>query len=261
MSVHHLAAAATADDQTSLHASSLTDPASSWCRADAFAELTWSVIEAPGIKEARHELMRRSAELMDTFGVGLTRVFDDGDLGYVGLLGDGARVAGNLEQRLGEGPAWEAHVRRVIVRCDDLARERRWPRYAAALTGSTQIRAVMALPLTTAGDVLGSLVVYSENPGHFAGERLHAGRLLAAHASAALATVAGRVKAHNLEVALRTNRDIATAVGIVMDRFRIPNDQAFAYLRELSQRRHLKLADLADRIVVSGEIPKLPSVP
>jgi AmiR/NasT family two-component response regulator len=67
--------------------------------------------------------------------------------------------------------------------------------------------------------------------------------------------VAARDRVANLEVALQTNRRIAMAIGIVMARRGFTEQQAFAQLRAESQRQHRKLRELAEDIVLTGEVP------
>ena len=62
-------------------------------------------------------------------------------------------------------------------------------------------------------------------------------------------------EAANLRVALSSNRRIGTALGILMYRFKIGNDESFTLLRETSQRLNRKLGDIADEVVLTGELP------
>jgi AmiR/NasT family two-component response regulator len=43
------------------------------------------------------------------------------------------------------------------------------------------------------------------------------------------------------------------AVGILMERHRLTTDQAFGFLRDLSQRENVKLRDIAEQILYTGE--------
>lgn len=58
--------------------------------------------------------------------------------------------------------------------------------------------------------------------------------------------------AEHLEVALVSNRRIGMAMGILMERHRLTEEQAFDRLRDLSQRRNTKMRQLADQIVYTG---------
>jgi GAF domain-containing protein len=244
-----------------LHGTSNTPPDGCSCDPQEFAELTREVAGAEQIRAARATVVERAAALLGTPWVALTRPFEGDQLGFVALSAEEARTACRAEQRLHEGPGWDVHQRRCQVAADDLVADGRWPRYAELLAADTAIRSLVAVPLLSGPVLLGALIGYADRPGHFAGDRRHRAELLGAHVGAALGAVAARIKAANLEVALRTNREISTAVGIVMDRLRITDDQSFGYLRELSQRQHLKLSELAERIVVTGEVPAVPAGP
>ncbi|MCF6506874.1 ANTAR domain-containing protein [Blastococcus sp. MG754426] len=43
------------------------------------------------------------------------------------------------------------------------------------------------------------------------------------------------------------------AMGILMERHRMTQAQAFDHLRDLSQRRNVKLRDVAEQIIYTGE--------
>jgi DNA-binding response OmpR family regulator len=62
-------------------------------------------------------------------------------------------------------------------------------------------------------------------------------------------------KAANLERALASNRQIGTAMGVLMARLKLTEEQAFDLLRETSQHRHRKLRDIAEEVALTGEIP------
>ncbi|MEO9239828.1 MAG: ANTAR domain-containing protein [Jatrophihabitantaceae bacterium] len=61
-------------------------------------------------------------------------------------------------------------------------------------------------------------------------------------------------RADNLETALVSSRTIGMAMGIAMERHRMSSDQAFNLLRRLSQRRHRKLREIADEVIMTGEV-------
>lgn len=64
-----------------------------------------------------------------------------------------------------------------------------------------------------------------------------------------------RDKIANLEIALQSSRRIGQALGIMMDRLAVTEDEAFTRLRMASQRSHRKLRDIAEEIVYTGQIP------
>lgn len=61
----------------------------------------------------------------------------------------------------------------------------------------------------------------------------------------------------HLEEALRTSRRIGAAVGIVMATLKVDESAAFAVLVEASQHSNVKLRDIADQLVHSGDVSEL----
>ncbi len=59
----------------------------------------------------------------------------------------------------------------------------------------------------------------------------------------------------HLETALRSSRRIGIAMGIVMERHRVTEDQAFGVLVRLSQESNVKVRDIAARVVETGQLP------
>lgn len=64
-----------------------------------------------------------------------------------------------------------------------------------------------------------------------------------------------QAKTRNLEVALATSRTIGMALGIIIERCRLSPEEAFTVLRQISQRDHRKLRDVASELVFTGVIP------
>lgn len=156
-----------------------------------------------------------------------------------------------------EGIAHEALATRCIVVLSDIETEPRWPAYRAAVTARRlPIRSAVAYPLTVAEHDLGALALYSNTPGYFDDPaQRDVGTLLAAHAAIALETTYVSDKASNLQVALQSNRVIGMALGILMAHHQLTEDGAFDLLRAASQRNHVKLRELAEQVVLTGETP------
>jgi hypothetical protein len=57
-----------------------------------------------------------------------------------------------------------------------------------------------------------------------------------------------------LRVALQNSRDIGTALGILMNRYKITRDAAFDLLRTASQRNNRKVRDLALEVIETGTV-------
>lgn len=62
-------------------------------------------------------------------------------------------------------------------------------------------------------------------------------------------------KIANLEQALKTARTIGMALGIVMERQKLSEFEAFQVLVHFSQRTHRKLNAIAEELVFTGRLP------
>ena len=65
---------------------------------------------------------------------------------------------------------------------------------------------------------------------------------------------AARARADNLEIALRTNRRIGAAVGVLMSEYCLSPEDAFDLLRVVSQDTNCKIIDLAEDVLYTGTL-------
>jgi PAS domain-containing protein len=164
---------------------------------------------------------------------------------------DDVVIACDLAQyELSEGPCLSAIVDGLFC-VHDTERELRWPNFAqrAAAVG---VRSVVAVQLMTARGPIGALNAYSDKPDAFDEESELIARALATQAAVALARA---TMEENLRAGLATRETIGQAVGILVERRRITPEQAFEALVRSSQHTHLKLRDLAQLVVDTGEDP------
>jgi AmiR/NasT family two-component response regulator len=64
---------------------------------------------------------------------------------------------------------------------------------------------------------------------------------------------AAMAHAAELQRALVSNRRIGMAMGILMERHRLTEEHAFDRLRDLSQRSNVKLRDVAEQVIYTGD--------
>ncbi|WP_160005893.1 GAF and ANTAR domain-containing protein [Nocardioides sp. AX2bis] len=157
-----------------------------------------------------------------------------------------------LQYEFDQGPCLDAIRQHEWVHSTDLALDPRWPVWGPRTVEETGIRSMMAFRLFTHHDVVGALNLYATEPGSLDEHDRDTGAALAAHA--ALAVVASQ-KIENLEIALESRATIGQAVGIVMERFDLEPDRAFAVLSRLSQDLNRKVRDVAQELVVTRTMP------
>lgn len=160
-----------------------------------------------------------------------------------------------LQQRLGEGPCFAAahssQGERVFRIADLTAEQQRWPAFAPQAR-QLGVGSMMGFLLFTEDEDLGALNVYSHRPGAFTDDSELAGLLVASHAAVAFS--AARTHAQ-MERAVATRHLIGEAMGIIMGRHHLTEDEAFDVLRRYSQESNTKLREVARRICEEGSLP------
>jgi GAF domain-containing protein len=163
--------------------------------------------------------------------------------------------ADDLQYELDEGPCLAAWAVRTLVRVDDIATERRWPRWAGR-AAELGLRAALSAPLVAGDASLGAIKVYATTAGQpFDARAERVLTLFAAQAAILLANVqsqadARRVSEH-LKAALRGRDLISQAKGVLMGSRGVDADTAFALLASAAQRENKKLRDVAAELVES----------
>ena len=114
------------------------------------------------------------------------------------------------------------------------------------------VSSMLSFQLYTTADTLGALNMYSRRADAFDEDDVNAGMLLAAQGAVALAE---SQQVAQLQNAALSRTIIGQAEGILMERFQITADQAFAVLRRVSQENNVKLYQVASELVVTREIP------
>ena len=152
----------------------------------------------------------------------------------------------------GQGPDLELIRDRQGVLVPDVARESRWPQWAQRVA-ATGVRSMLGTRIQTASAVIGSLNVYDVEVDKFTWEDVDVAHLLARHAAVALDSAR---ESETLWRAIDARNLIGQAQGILMERFSIDADQAFAVLRRYSQDHNLKLHLVAQRLIDSGTLPR-----
>lgn len=168
----------------------------------------------------------------------------DGRLETFAPTDDMLRDIDAAQYELQEGPCYESASESVHVTSPHLAEDERFPRYAPVAV-SAGIQAQAGVRLFDAPDSNGALNLYSEKRGAF--EELDALSELFSHQSAMALAYAREIS--GLENAVKSRQLIGQAVGVVMERFKLTDARAFAFLARLSSHQNIKLRDIAQKLV------------
>lgn len=151
----------------------------------------------------------------------------------------------DLERRLGQGPCVDAIDEQQPRIEADLRAGSSWPQLAEAILAETPVRGVMAFRLLIDRTKVGALNLFSTTAGAFTTEAAGQASVLAAFASITATAVSREQDIASLRTGLVNNREIGTAVGLLMALQHLSADEAFDVLRRTSQQMNLKVADLA----------------
>jgi|SRR5690349_7063610 len=162
--------------------------------------------------------------------------------------GELARWFDVLKNETGQGPCLDAIWHQQTTRVDDLATDPRWP-VLGPRAGARGVGSMLCLQLFVQEDTLGALDLLAHAKSAFTDDSEHIGLLLASHAAVA---VAGAQKLDNAAIALASRDVIGQAKGILMERFKISADQAFAVLAQVSQSTNRKLYAVAEDLTLTG---------
>jgi GAF domain-containing protein len=164
-----------------------------------------------------------------------------------------AQRAHELQQELGEGPCldvvWDEEGVNVVPRVGDSERWPRWAGHAAELGLSSMI----AVRLFTREQTIGALDLYSHELHDYDTDDVLAARVVAARVSSVLARAQHE---KTLWDAIDSRHQIGQAQGILMERYHLTADQAFAVLRRYSQEQNRKLRVVANEVVNTRTLPE-----
>jgi GAF domain-containing protein len=164
-----------------------------------------------------------------------------------------ARVEAIQYELLDEGPCITAAVEHEPIRSGNISGDPRWPRFGPRV-GRLGVHSVLSLPMLLPDDrVVGAINAYSRARDQFDEHAVQIGILFAAPAGLALhnAHVLAQAQAHaaQLQAALGSRAIIDQAIGIIRSRSGATAEEAFARLREMSQKENVKLILVAEQIV------------
>ncbi len=156
----------------------------------------------------------------------------------------------------------DAAVRDEIYRTGSLATDERWPEFGRRANAEYGICSMLSVRLFLEDDdLVAALNLFSTQPDAFDASDVTVAVLLATHASMSVVSTRLNEQVQHLQRALQSNRGIGVAIGVLMTRYKITQQEAFDLLRMASQHTHRKLVDVAQGVSETGtlELPALPA--
>jgi GAF domain-containing protein len=189
---------------------------------------------------------------IDCDAAGVMLVHGDKRIETAAFSDDSVQRADMLQLELHEGPCLSAMAGGDHFRIDDTTTDQRWPRWSAGVA-EIGIRSVISVWLAN-GDQkpVGSLLVYSHRIHAFDDEDVAIARILGAHAAIAVRRLR---REEAIERAIDSRTLIGQAEGVIMAKYQVTADQAFAVLTRCSQAANRKLRDISSEVVRTRTLP------
>jgi GAF domain-containing protein len=220
--------------------------------AQMFAELALSLDAQTSVDDALDEAVRLAVETIDGAEyAGISWLVQGKPMQTPASTDPMVDALDTLQYELGEGPCLEAGMEQTTSVIADIGADERWPRFAARAK-ELGVASMLSCGLSSPRRTLGSLNLYARSTDAFDADSAQIAEVYAAHASIVLAS-------RQLESDLRTAVDsrglIGQAIGILVERHKVQPPKAFDMLVRASQRRHLKLREVAAQLVETGVDP------
>jgi GAF domain-containing protein len=205
-----------------------------------------------GVEDAIREIVHTTHAMFDVDGAGLMLADAEQHLRSVAASDDRFAHLEDLQIRHQEGPCIDAFDGKELVGVEDLADDKRWPRFSEAAV-ARNVRAVLASPLPYNRDAVGVVAVLSEQRRPWSAE----GELaLLAFTDLAALLIASMMQgqqqselAAQLQSALNSRRIIEQAKGVLMGRHGISARAAYEQLRGQARAERRKLAAVCAEVV------------
>lgn len=221
--------------------------------ATGLAWMARDLLAQESVQKTLDGVVRHAVSLVDGCEAAGVLTLNNGKVETLATSSDLVRASDRLQGELGEGPCFDAawKLQEVYRIADMTERVERWPRYAP-YARELGVGSMMGFLLYTEDDTLGALDLYSSAPNAFTERSEHVGWLLASHAAVAFSSARTHAQLHS---AMETRHSIGEAIGIVMERYKLDEDQAFSVLKKSSQDQNIKLREIVRTVTETGEIP------
>jgi GAF domain-containing protein len=221
-------------------------------QANRLAEMALDMTEQPNLTRTVERIVFNTRESIPCDGVSIVLV-QETEFEWTQATDDRAEKADALQLTLRQGPSWSPAECLDTQVINDLADERRWPKWRAQVL-ELGWRSMLSIRLFTPVRTLGVLNLYADRAGAFAAPEVEElARIFGRHASIALM---GAQSSESLRSAVASRHVIGQAQGILMERYQVDSDRAFTVLRRYSQDRNIKLRLIAEQVISTHRLPE-----
>jgi hypothetical protein len=215
--------------------------------ATALAEAARTINQPRSVEDTLEAIAftaRRSIPGFDHVGISLMHA--DGKIETKAATGDLVLKLDSLQYTLNDGPCVSSLREEPKIVVDRIAHAQRWRDYVPKAV-ELGLKSQMALRLYVDDEgTMGGLNLYSTTSETIDEDAPPAAEVFAAQAAV---TLGHAQEVDQLNQAIQSRQQIGTALGILIERYRLDEQGAFNFLVRLSSQSNTKLRDIAARIV------------
>ncbi|WP_051833694.1 GAF and ANTAR domain-containing protein [Streptomyces sp. NRRL S-646] len=226
--------------------------------AEIFVEVADSLVEDFDVIDLLQRLSARCVELLDVSAAGILLADAHGELQIIAASDEHTRLLELFALQHDQGPCVECYRTGAARTNIDLTRREAtvgWPRFAARARETGYV-STHAIPLRLRNRVVGALNLFQTTPLRLGDDDIALAQALADVATIAILQQRTLEQSHventQLETALTSRVLIEQVKGVLAERWNTSVDDAFAAFRSYARDHHLRLADLATRIISGG---------
>ena len=223
----------------------------------ALAEAARKVADNPEVKLALQAVVDLAMANCGCEGASVTLVGANGGAESTATSSNLIEKADDLQYAYDEGPCLRAAEDGGAFLILDTRSDPRFPVWGPDVA-NLGLNSVLSIHLFTDHRILGALNLYYESHDDFTSDEVEVAKVVAAHASVALAKLRSE---RDLWRAIDSRHLIGQAQGILMERFKLSPEKAFSVLRRYSQQHNVKLHDVAGELIRTGKLPAGPILP
>jgi GAF domain-containing protein len=222
--------------------------------ADTFARLAIELHDAPGVEETIEAVVQFALQALNCSHAGVvlhSRVSPE----VAAVTDPMVAEIYSLQIESESGPLIAALLSGTTVLIRDTSTDDRWPKWAEEVA-RLGVRSVLDVPLATGNgspSTIGVLGLYAAEPDAFNADDEAIAHILARHASVAVASARHE---ETMIQAVDARKLVGQAMGILMERFDVDGDRAFAILKRYSQDTNTKLRDVAQHLIDTRKLPR-----
>jgi GAF domain-containing protein len=218
-----------------------------------FARFALEVHEAAGVEETVEAVAQFAQQAVGCSAVSVVLVARNRRPEPVALTDPALGKLLREQIQAGDGPLITTIQDEAMVTIPDVTAETRWPKALTEQATATGFRSAMYLPLMVSSRPEAVLGLHSDQPHAFDSDDLAVAHILAQHASVAIAAARNK---QSLAGAVDARKLIGQAQGILMERFEIDADRAFAVMKRYSMDNNRKLRDVAQELIETRRLPR-----